>query len=134
MTDKSWLLNPSAIAAAKKCINAIEQELGVKLKLSHPQFLSMIEEYTELTDSESIAQAKEELLVFANLGQKTTVKKTIAEKIVKLNNDIVNPIIEPPPAEKPQTETVSFKGRDYPRFDDQGNEFQGLYRGQARYA
>ena len=130
MTDKSWLLNAAAIAAAKQCIQAIEEELGVKLKLSHPQFLEMIQQYCELTDSAALQQSYNNLKQFA-LGagvsvEPKTVKPEPAKPTAHVNNT-ENLALS-------SSQVVTFKGKDYPRFDEEGNEFKGLYRGQARYA
>lgn len=119
MADRSWMLNPAAIGAAKKCINLVEEELGIKLKLSHPEFLSMIGEYAELTESGALSQAFEELAVFA--GNQAPV---------------LSKVVQMPLAERSQAagDTVEYKGKEYPRYDEQGREFKGLYRGSARYA
>ena len=67
--DKSWMLNPTAINAAKNCILIVQEELGVKLKLSHPQFLEMLREYVVLTDSEALQDSYEILISFAGINQ-----------------------------------------------------------------
>ena len=131
MKDKSWLLNPAAIAAAKACIGAVETELGVKLKLSHPQFLEMIEQYCELTDSAMMNESYQALKIFSQGVDEMT---SVSKKVVSLNN------AEPPSGSRvsktitKEQDFVTFKGRSYRRFDDEGHEFKGLYRGQARYA
>lgn len=132
MKDKSWLLNASAIAAAKKCIVAIERELGIKLKLSHPQFLDMVDAYSELTESVEIKQFKEELYAFANVPVvvESTKNKVISfsrrRKALKRGYGSV--------CDSDNMEMITVRGRAFPRFDEKGNEFKGLYRGQARYA
>ena len=132
MTDKSWLLNPSAINAAKQCIVAVEQELGVKLKLSHPQFIEMIQDYADLTESDAIQQAFNELLTYADSEtQKATKAKVVPlkQKVseVKTTETVASDTTSDP-------EIVQFKGKEYPKFDNEGRQFRGLYRGQARYA
>lgn len=129
MKDKSWLLNPAAIAAAKNCIHAIESELAIKLKLSHPQFEEMIKEYCELTDSSQIIDSYQELKRFSQ-GLDSIASSD--QKIVSLKKTrFVESVAEEP---QNQEERVAFKGKSYLRFDDQGLEFKGLYRGQARYS
>ena len=66
MNDRSWMLNPSAITAARNCIHLVQDELGVKLKLSHPQFIEMLQEYAELTDSEELNESLATLLQYAD--------------------------------------------------------------------
>ncbi len=135
MTDKSWLLNASAIAAAKDCIGAIEHELGVKLKLSHPQFLEMIEQYSELTDSEDLKTAYHNLKQFAQGAEVSSESKIRAvTKLRSIPIETNNSPVQATSVASEKIETISFKGKIYPRFDDSGQEFKGLYRGQARYA
>ena len=153
MSDKNWMLNPTAIAHARVCIAVIQEELGVKLKLSHPQFLEMIKDYIEMTDSDELATAYNALVSMA--GSQLQAVATEAQKVVNLN-----PPTQPAaqatsqPAFKPAANTISsqsaaktaetnsntpsqemieYKGKLYPRFSDEG-EFKGLYRGQPRYA
>ncbi|MFL0796908.1 MAG: hypothetical protein K6L73_05395 [Cellvibrionaceae bacterium] len=136
MTDKSWLLNPAAIGAARKCIVIIEEELGIRLKLSHPQFLEMIKDYTILNESENLERAYLELAAFAHEGDKKNNKKPKG-LLKKAHNivDIKNP--EPASTKKQDSvagDTVEYQGQKFPRFNDEGKQFQGLYRGQPRYA
>ena len=127
MQDKSWLLNAAAIAAAKECISAIEEELGVRLKLSHPQFLQMIQQYSELTDSAVLQASYDKLNQYAmSAGVQMEPQAQAAE--------VAAPVVRVESIEKNASETIMVKGRSFPRFDEQGNEFKGLYRGQARYA
>lgn len=113
MSDRGWLLNHSAIAAAKVCIQIVQRELGVKLKLSHPQFIELLSDYCELTEASDLLVAYQELMVFAD-GE--------PEAVVSPKSSVI------------QDESVAYKGKSYPRFDEQGREFKGLYRGGARYA
>jgi hypothetical protein len=119
MTDRSWMLNPTAIACAKRCILAVEKELDIKLKLSHPQFLSMVGEYAELTSEQELQSAYIELATLAgvNVNAAPTMEAPAA-----------------PASTQNADQTITYRGKDYPRFNKSGEEFQGLYRGQARYA
>ena len=131
MMDKNWLLNPTAISQARCCIKIIQDELGVKLKLSHPQFLELIVEYIDLTDSQQLADAYNELAGFAG-------PDLLDRKVVKLRADVAThapsaPVEAAAISQEQQKETIEYQGRQYPRFSDCG-EFKGLYRGQARYA
>ena len=129
MKDKSWLLNPAAIAAAKSCIQAIESELSIKLKLSHPQFEEMIQEYCELTDSATLISAYQELKVFSKgvVSMTESQQKVVTLKKSSTANSAYQKI-------EAEDDSIVFKGKTYSRFDEQGLEFKGLYRGQARYA
>ena len=64
LPDRAWLLNPGAIKAARRCITAVEKELGVKIKLSHPHLLEIIQESCELADSRRLRMAYRELMVY----------------------------------------------------------------------
>ena len=140
MSDKAWLLNPSAIRAAKKCIQCVQDELGVKLKLSHPEFMEMLHEYVDLTDSETLGQAYSELLSFTGVGN--AMKKLNASKVAAQANAKVVPIaqehqqvvnaVSPTVVESQEPTTIEFKGKTYPLWRD-GKRFKGLYRGQPNY-
>ena len=138
MSDKSWMLNPTAIAQAKNCIQIIQHELGIKLKLSHPQFLEMIKEYIDLTDSDELAKSYNQLAQLAG-GQLQQVEREVVVPIAKsapLANTTAAPTRQASVSPTPQAhseEMVEYKGKLYPRYSD-GGEFKGLYRGQARYA
>jgi hypothetical protein len=129
MSDKSWMLSADAISKARMCITVIQDELGVKLKLSHPDFLNMIKEYVELTESSTLRDAYNELVVFA--GQPK----------VHVNDSVVVPLKTPhsttPAATVPSVlsaeEMVRYKGKEYPKYRE-GQTFKGLYRGQALYS
>jgi hypothetical protein len=136
MSDKSWMLNPTAIAQARSCITIIQEELGVKLKLSHPQFLEMIFDYIELTDSEELASAYQILSSLAD-GQMPTNAAAPAEKVTRIKPRITKTTTHDSPAVSNNNrlgeEVVEYKGRQYPKYAD-GGEFKGLYRGQPRYS
>ncbi len=126
--DKSWMLNPTAINAAKNCILIVQDELGIKLKLSHPQFLDMLKEYVVLTESEALQESYEILISFAG------VKAMHFETRAPQRSHVVNtePQTKAGAALVGDEEYVVYKGKAYKRFDN-GREFKGLYRGQARY-
>lgn len=131
MTDKSWLLNPSAIKAAKCCIQITQDELGIKLKLSHPQFLEMLAEYVDLTDSPILQQAYAELAAFAGIQVKA---KPAPTKVVEMPISHQNaPAAGTSAPQAGSEDLINYKGRAYKRFEN-GLEFKGLYRGQPLYA
>lgn len=143
MPDKSWMLNAKAIAAAKKCISVVETELGIKLKLSHPDFLELLVSYAELNDSEELHSALAVLAQFAPAKVSASLTgEEEARKVINLQGghffnrakaEPVQAVAPAPVASSPEQAVVSYKGKTYPRYSD-GKEFQGLYRGQPRYA
>lgn len=130
MSDKDWLLNPSAIKAAKACILIVQGELGIKLTLSHPEFLEMLKDYVELTGSDELESAYHRLVDYAGTSahhfkagesitpepKKTRIRHQANTELTTLEDD----------------DYVVYKGKKYKRFLN-GKEFKGLYRGQARY-
>ncbi len=68
MTDKSWMLNPKAIRRAKECIQIIRDLEGVKLKLSHPDFVQQLHQYVESTRSAKLGEAYANLIAMAGVG------------------------------------------------------------------
>ena len=130
MVDKSWLLNPAAIRVAKKCIQSVQDELGVKLKLSHPEFMQMLHEYVELTDSEELGTSYSELLSFIGVGKAVQglAKKEETKVIPISNQQVVNGFAEP----EFDVPMVEYRGKQYPMWND-GKKFKGLYRGQPHY-
>lgn len=135
MADKDWLLNPHAIKAAKACILIVQGELDVKLKLSHPNFIEMLKDYVELTDSEELEDAYHRLIDFAGASAHHFKAYREPKKTVVSNKD--SSTKHPTTGENIQfingVEHISLKGKFYKRFDN-GKEFQGLYRGQPRYS
>ena len=131
MTDKNWMLNPKAIAQARSCIAIVQAELGIKLKLSHPQFLELIVDYIELTDSHELANEYSALSSFANIPvpQKAVIPN---QKVTAIETPLTQAKTTPSTS-LAEEEMVEFRGKKYPKFTEDG-EFKGLYRGQARYA
>lgn len=135
MNDRTWILNPAAIKAAKECINLVKKELGVKLLLSHPEFTLMLHEYVELTDSTELKTAYSRLIAFAGPG---TIIKTLGEEhqnVVPLKSTGTDGAIadDSDGGNKSPEETVTYGSKQYPRWRD-GKEFSGLYRGQPNYS
>lgn len=136
MKNKQWLLNHAALIKAKSCISIIERELGIRLKLTHPQFLEMIAEYSEMSDCPKLQDAFRELLDVTNMSDKVKmpIKKVVnmaqfTEESSKQHLEIVGT------SSKTSTpiENITYKGKNYRRFNSQGKEFSGLYRGQPCY-
>lgn len=124
MSDKSWMLNAKAIAAAKKCVSIVEEELGIRLKLANPDFLELLIQYAELNDSRELERAVLILAQYAPADVKGMLPINGANEAVKESSGA---------STTENDATVSYKGRSYPRYRD-GGEFKGLYRGQPRYA
>ena len=141
MIDKSWILNPKAIQAAKLCIQLVDQELGVKLKLSHPNFLDLLYDYCELTDSEKLTKAFKVLIAMAGAEVKNELIKAHSQttKVTPIhthqhsNRETEGEFLEQSLSTEHVEEFVEYKGKSYPRWQDK-LEFKGLYRGQPRYA
>ncbi len=125
------MLNPKAIAQARSCIAIVQAELGIKLKLSHPQFLELIVDYIELTDSRELASEYSALSSFANIPvpQKAVIP---SQKVTAIETPLTQAKTIPSTSLS-EEEMVEFRGKKYPKFTEDG-EFKGLYRGQARYA
>ncbi len=133
MQDRSWMIEVKAVRAAKQCIELVREELGVKLLLSNPDFLDLLKDYTELTDSIELQAAYADLMVYAD-------KNTSAAKLNATDNTVVSirkedalalqvPVLKRPISEE---ETIKCGGKLYLRWRD-GKEFSGLYRGQPMY-
>lgn len=158
--DRSWMLNPNAISAARKCIQITQIELGVSLKLSHPQFIDMLGEYADLTDSKELKDSVVELMTYYNQRNPAQSGKTLEKKPspadIKLSGEssikkYIREAGEPGYTAQNQTyqaaagdgihyassrqgEITMCGGKEYPTYNQDGKKFKGLYRGQPRYA
>jgi len=126
MKDRSWMLNAEAIKAARACVDCVKKELDIKLTLSHPDFMTLLHEYVEMTDSKELGTAYARLLSHAGVGK--TVRDLPPEKgrdqkhkkAVGSDNSSAEELVE-------------YGGKSYPKYRD-GKKFTGVYRGQPRYA
>lgn len=145
MSDKSWLLNAAAIKSARQCIKAVEEELGVRLPLSHPNFFSLLSEYSELMNSEPLRLAFKDLSTYANKDASSTkTAKSGGQKVVSISRSSPKPKTLGGDVKKtrPQSvrikkknqpdELVAYDGKVYSRWH-KGKEFKGLHRGQPHY-
>ena len=131
--DKSWMLNARAIKAAKSCIEQVENELDIKLKLSHPDFLELLLQFTELTDSEELQLSLEELAKYAPADFQQKFQARINDKLSEEEPESAPQESAPAPnVNNKSDETVLYRGKSYSRYQD-GKEFKGLYRGQPHY-
>jgi hypothetical protein len=108
--DSSWVLKREAVQLAKECIATIQLQLGVRLKLSNPEFLALLGDYIDLWEDETYKKNVAKLYYLAGL-----------EPIFSVDSVPV------------KSELVEYLGRSYPRFKD-NKEFKNLYRGQPVYA
>lgn len=146
MSDKEWMLNPKAIRHAKDCIHAVKAELGIKLTLSHPDFIHLLHEYVEMLDSQALNDAYTQLIAMAGPG---TILKSLSPKETNPSDKNVIPLLVKQAVgdsfiaqadadanhragDASDQEMVTANGKSYPRFRD-GKEFKGLYRGQPNY-
>lgn len=133
MNDRNWMLNPSAIRSAKECIQLVKKELGVKLLLSHPEFIQMLHEYVELTESQELNTAYGKLVSFAGAGN---VIKSLKSKEATIVEFKANGTDAAPSEQETTTssddEMVTYGNKQFPRWRE-GKEFSGLYRGQPNY-
>lgn len=130
MNSKKWLLNPTAIKAARVCIKAVQEELGVKLTLSHPKFLELLRDYCELTDSEKL---KESYLQLLKLSDNDAIPEDGVVPIVQSSSqDRFQAVKQLMGSEANLEEWVEYRGKRYlKRLEDR--DFKGLYRGQPVY-
>lgn len=123
MSDRSWLLKPAAISCAKSCIKIIHAEFGIKLHLSDPLFLEKVERVDHHMPLPALTKAFNELKEHAS-GH---IHLSPAEKLHAIGASIQD-------AGHSIMEQIEYHGKEYPRFDEQGREFKGVYRGNVRYA
>lgn len=132
MNNKEWLLNAAAIKAARMCIKSVQNELGVRLTLSHPDFFNLMTEYTELTDCLELKRNFEILQQYVDdsgAEPTETVVVPFSTKVAAQDIGVTNIRQQTALA----VEKIVFHGREYNRWKE-GREFKGLYRGQPRYA
>ncbi|VUD67508.1 hypothetical protein TDB9533_03828 [Thalassocella blandensis] len=132
MTDKSWMLNPKAIRCAKECISIIQEERGLRLKLSQPDFLQIIHEILDQTQSRALGDCYAKLISMAGVGFVMQNLKAKNED----NKDVV-PMKKAAGAETMTLQaphaTVEHYGKVYPKYRA-GLAFKGVYRGQPMYS
>ncbi len=130
MADKSWMLNPQGIRAAKACITCVKQEFDVKLTLSDPEFLALLHKYVELAQSKELDESYAQLLALAGVGNvmdelgKYSVNRSMAKPVEALADAVGDETADP--------NMVTYRGKAYNRYRE-GKQFAGLYRGQPRY-
>lgn len=128
MTDKSWMLNPKAIRCAKECIRIIQEERGLRLKLSQPDFLQIIHEILDQTQSRTLGDCYARLISMAGVG--------FVMKNLQAKEDAI-PMKKAAGAETMMVQTphatVEHFGKIYPKYRA-GLAFKGVYRGQPMYS
>lgn len=68
MQDRSWLLKPQVIRVAKECIEIVKIEQGRKLLLADPEFMQILHEYVDISQSPRLRDAYSRLLAMAGVG------------------------------------------------------------------
>lgn len=132
MTDKSWMLNPKAIRCAKECIRIIQEERGLRLKLSQPDFLQIIHEILDQTQSRALGDCYARLISMAGVGfvmQNLQAKEQAQEQRMPLKKVVG---AEDLTSQNPHA-TVEHFGKTYPKYRA-GLEFKGVYHGQPMYS
>jgi hypothetical protein len=139
VTNKTWLLKPEPLKVAKTCIQLVQNEIDVKLPLSHPQFLQMLNDYADMMESESLRESVRQLNTLAGDQGDVFLNKAASNNVVQhpshtpiegktnipANNDASHSPID-------ESQTTVYQGKTYKRWQG-SKEFVGLYRGQARY-
>jgi hypothetical protein len=139
VSNRAWLLKPEPLKVAKTCIQLVQGEIDVKLPLSHPQFLEMLNDYADMMESEQLIKSVQQLNMLAGDQGVAFLKKVAGDNVIQHpSHNItksspitsVNNVTTQP--SKDESQTINYMGKTYKRW--QGNkEFAGLYRGQARY-
>lgn len=132
MTDKSWMLNPKAIRSAKECIRIIQEERGLRLKLSQPDFLQIIHEILDQTQSKALGDSYAKLISMAGVGfvmKNLTPRDGANEEMMPMKKaaGAEDVMMQSPHA------TVEHYGKTYPKYRA-GLEFKGVYHGQPMYS
>lgn len=129
------MLNPKAIRIAKECIQVVKAELDIKLTLSHPEFMQMLHEYVDLTDSLELADAYARLLAMAGVGNvlQSLKPKEQSDNVVPIGHNNIEMKTAVGSEYIQEDEKVEYGGKYFARWRGD-KEFQGLYRGQPHYS
>ncbi|MFQ3323009.1 MAG: hypothetical protein ACI90U_000825 [Pseudomonadales bacterium] len=140
MSDRAWLLKPEPLKVAKTCIQLVQGDINVKLPLSHPQFLEMLNDYADMMESTLLRQSVQRLNSLAGAQGEVFLKNAVGDNVVQHpshvparnnTNGAVSNISNTP--SRDENETMTYRGKIYKRWQG-SKEFSGLYRGQARYS
>ena len=139
MSDRAWLLKPEPLKIAKTCIQLVQADIEVKLPLSHPQFLEMLNNYADMMESEQLRISVGQLNALAGDQGAIFLKKAVGDNIIQhpshtatANNTVNSASKDSSTPVADQNETTAYNGKIYKRWQG-SKEFAGLYRGQARY-
>jgi hypothetical protein len=140
VSDRAWLLKPEPLKVAKTCIQLVQGDIDIKLPLSHPQFLEMLNDYADIMESAQLRQAVQRLNSLAGVQGAVFLKKAAGDNVIQhpsqvpvrhnANHSVSNTSNTPP---RDDNETMAYRGKIYKRWQG-SKEFSGLYRGQARYS
>lgn len=130
MNDRTWLLtNNAALVTARKCIQIISKEAGIKLTLADKELLKKIGAVSKNIDSIALETHYKELLNYA--GVKIVDANEALHQIGEKLHDVTESLHD---ATHNLIGKIEYHGKEYPRYDEQGREFKGVYRGAVRYA
>ena len=130
MNDRNWLLNNNrALACTRRCIQIIAKDAGIKISLADKDLLEKIGAVNKSIDSPQLEANYKQLLKHAGVStfDANETMHQIGEKLHDVGEKLQG-------ASRTLIESIEYHGKEYPRFDDQGREFKGVYRGAVRYA
>ena len=83
MSDRAWLLKPEPLKIAKTCIQLVQGDIDIKLPLSHPQFLEMLNDYADMMESAQLRQAVQRLNSLAGAQAAVFLKKAAGDNVIQ---------------------------------------------------
>ncbi len=86
MTDRNWLLTPTAIAQAKKCIAMVQDEFGIKLKFTQTDFLDRLYGFSQESKSQGLTDSFDQLMNMAG----GSIKQALINKHSSGNESFVD--------------------------------------------
>lgn len=124
MNDRAWLLrNSTALSCARNCIKIIKMKFGVKLALSDAELLPKIGKINDHLNCQELEDSYTKLLGYAGKTphhSASEILHTLGEQLHEASHSLID--------------KIEHHGKEYPKFDEQGREFRGVYRGSVRYA
>ncbi len=133
MADKTWMLNPQTIRCAKECVEIIKRELGIKLKLSHPNFIQTLHEHVDMLGNKELSMAYSRLISMAGAG---AIMQSLRAPTKDYERDIpvAQAVGDVPTLNQhyESDETIDFEGEIYRKWYH-GREFKGVFKGRPIY-
>ena len=136
MNDRTWLLtNNAALVCARRCIEIVRKEAGIKLTLADKDLLKKIGAISKNIDSITLDTHYRDLLNYA--GIKVLDANEALHQLGEKLHDVGEKLHDVGETLHDATHNligkIEYHGKEYPRFDAQGREFKGVYRGAVRY-